>query len=122
MLYNPLFIYGTTGLGKTHLLQSVGNYCLDQGKVVICVTSDQFMIDFTTHLNSHSMTKFREKYRNCDVLLIDDVQFLGKTDKIQEEFFNTFNELIAKKGQIVMTSDRPAKILKGFDERLKSKV
>ena len=121
VLYNPLFIYGTTGLGKTHLLQSVGNYCLDQGKVVICVTSDQFMIDFTTHLNSHSMTKFREKYRNCDVLLIDDVQFLGKTDKIQEEFFNTFNELIAKKGQIVMTSDRPAKILKGFDERLKSR-
>ena len=121
VLYNPLFIYGTTGLGKTHLLQSVGNYCLDQGKVVICVTSDQFMIDFTTHLNSHSMTKFREKYRNCDVLLIDDVQFLGKTDKIQEEFFNTYNELLAKNGQIVMTSDRPPKTLKGFEDRMISR-
>ena len=80
-IYNPLFIYGPTGLGKTHLLQSVGNFCLNQGKVVICVTSEQFMTDFTYNINNHSMERFREKYRNCDVLLIDDVQFLGKTDK-----------------------------------------
>ena len=121
VLYNPLFIYGTTGLGKTHLLQSVGNHCLNKGKTVICVTSEQFMIDFTSHINNHSMPKFREKYRNCDVLLIDDVQFLGKTDKIQEEFFNTYNELLAKNGQIVMTSDRPPKTLKGFEDRMISR-
>ena len=119
--YNPLFIYGPTGLGKTHLLQSVGNYCLNNGKIVIYITSEQFITDFTYHLNSHSMERFREKYRNCDVLLIDDVQFLGKTDKIQEEFFHTFNELHSKKGQIVMTSDRQPKMLKGFEDRLRTR-
>ena len=120
-IYNPLFIYGPTGLGKTHLLQSVGNFCLNGGKIVICVTSEQFITDFTYNLNNHSMERFREKYRNCDVLLIDDVQFLGKTDKIQEEFFHTFNELHAKNGQIVMTSDRQPKLLKGFEDRLRTR-
>ena len=120
-IYNPLFIYGPTGLGKTHLLQSVGNFCLNGGKMVICVTSEQFITDFTYNLNNHSMERFREKYRNCDVLLIDDVQFLGKTDKIQDEFFHTFNELHAKNGQIVMTSDRQPKLLKGFEDRLRTR-
>ena len=120
-IYNPLFIYGPTGLGKTHLLQSVGNFCLNGGKMVICVTSEQFITDFTYNLNNHSMERFREKYRNCDVLLIDDVQFLGKTDKIQEEFFHTFNELHAKNGQIVMTSDRQPKLLIGFEDRLRTR-
>ena len=120
-IYNPLFIYGPTGLGKTHLLQSVGNFCLNGGKMVICITSEQFITDFTYNLNNHSMERFREKYRNCDVLLIDDVQFLGKTDKIQEEFFHTFNELHAKNGQIVMTSDRQPKLLKGFEDRLRTR-
>lgn len=120
-IYNPLFIYGSTGLGKTHLLQSVGNFCLNGGKMVICVTSEQFITDFTYNLNNHSMERFREKYRNCDVLLIDDVQFLGKTDKIQEEFFHTFNEIHAKNGQIVMTSDRQPKLLKGFEDRLRTR-
>ena len=120
-IYNPLFIYGPTGLGKTHLLQSVGNFCLNGGKMVICVTSEQFITDFTYNLNNHSMERFREKYRNCDVLLIDDVQFLGKTDKIQEEFFHTINELHAKNGQIVMTSDRQPKLLKGFEDRLRTR-
>jgi chromosomal replication initiator protein dnaA len=120
-IYNPLFIYGPTGLGKTHLLQSVGNSCLNGGKMVICVTSEQFITDFTYNLNNHSMERFREKYRNCDVLLIDDVQFLGKTDKIQEEFFHTFNEIHAKNGQIVMTSDRQPKLLKGFEDRLRTR-
>ena len=120
-IYNPLFIYGPTGLGKTHLLQSVGNFCLNGGKMVICVTSEQFITDFTYNLNNHSKERFREKYRNCDVLLIDDVQFLGKTDKIQEEFFHTFNELHAKNGQIVMTSDRQPKLLKGFEDRLRTR-
>ena len=120
-IYNPLFIYGPTGLGKTHLLQSVGNFFLNGGKMVICVTSEQFITDFTYNLNNHSMERFREKYRNCDVLLIYDVQFLGKTDKIQEEFFHTFNELHAKNGQIVMTSDRQPKLLKGFEDRLRTR-
>lgn len=120
-IYNPLFIYGPTGLGKTHLLQSVGNFCLNSGKMVICVTSEQFITDFTYNLNNHSMERFREKYRNCDVLLIDDVQFLGKTDKIQEEFFHTFNEIHAKNGQILMTSDRQPKLLKGFEDRLRTR-
>lgn len=119
--YNPLFIYGPSGLGKTHLLQSIGNYCIANEKVVICITSEQFINDFTFNLKNSSMNKFTNKYRNCDLLLIDDVQFLGKTDKIQEEFFHTFNELKQKNGQIVMTSDKPPKFLKGIEERLLSR-
>lgn len=120
-LYNPIFIYGPTGLGKTHLLQAIGNKCLQMGKIVIYATSANFINDFTLHLSNKTMDKFHEKYRNCDILLIDDVQFLGKTDKIQEEFFFTFNEIKDKFGQIVMTSDNPPNILKGITERLKSR-
>ncbi|KGI55502.1 chromosomal replication initiator protein DnaA [Campylobacter sp. MIT 97-5078] len=120
-LYNPVFIYGPTGLGKTHLLQAVGNTCLELGKIVIYATSENFINDFSSHLMNKSMDKFHEKYRNCDVLLIDDVQFLGKTDKIQEEFFFTFNEVKEKFGQIIMTSDTPPNMLKGITERLKSR-
>lgn len=120
-LYNPIFIYGTTGLGKTHLLQAVGNECLERGKKVIYATSTNFINDFTSHLTNKTMEKFYEKYRNCDVLLIDDVQFLGKTDKIQEEFFFTFNEVKEHFGQIIMTSDNPPNMLKGITERLKSR-
>lgn len=120
-LYNPIFIYGTTGLGKTHLLQAVGNECLEQGKKVIYATSTNFINDFTSHLTNKTMEKFYEKYRNCDALLIDDVQFLGKTDKIQEEFFFTFNEVKEHFGQIIMTSDNPPNMLKGITERLKSR-
>ncbi|MGG7048557.1 MULTISPECIES: chromosomal replication initiator protein DnaA [unclassified Campylobacter] len=116
--YNPLFIYGESGLGKTHLLHSIGNFCLNMGKNVICVTSEVFMNDFIYNLKNNMMEKFREKYRECDYLLIDDVQFLGKTTEIQNEFFHTFNEIHSKKGQIVMTSDKPPKMLKGFEERL----
>lgn len=120
-LYNPIFIYGSTGLGKTHLLQAVGNACLEMAKKVIYATSENFINDFTSNLRNASLEKFQEKYRNCDVLLIDDVQFLGKTDKIQEEFFFIFNELKNKNGQIVMTSDNPPNVLKGITERLKSR-
>lgn len=120
-MYNPVFIYGSTGLGKTHLLQSVGNYCLNVGKIVICVTAELFVNDFINSIKLNTTERFREKYRNCDILLIDDVQFLGKTDRIQEEFFHTFNELYAKKAQIVMTSDKPPKTLRGFEERLISR-
>lgn len=120
-LHNPIFIYGPTGLGKTHLLQAFGNECLKQQKVVIYVTSEQFINDYVSHLKNNSMNKFHEKYRSCDVLLIDDVQFLGKTERIQEEFFHTFNALHTKQAQILMTSDRPPKTLKGFEERLVSR-
>lgn len=119
--YNPLFIYGSTGLGKTHLLQSIGNHCIDNEKVVIYVTAEQFMNDFLLNLKNETMFKFREKYRNCDILLIDDVQFFSRGEKVQEEFFYTFNALHEKRGQIVLTSDKPPKLLHGFEERLKSR-
>ena len=120
-LYNPIFIYGASGLGKTHLLQAIGNACLELGKKVIYATSANFINDFTSHLKNSTMEKFHEEYRNCDALLIDDVQFFGKTDKIQEEFFFTFNEVKENFGQIVMTSDNPPNMLKGITERLKSR-
>ena len=119
--YNPFFIYGSTGLGKTHLLQSIGNYCINHGKLVICVTAEQFMRDFFDSINEKSQNKFKTKYRECDVLLIDDVQFFGKSQSVQEEFFFTFNELHSKQGQIVLTCDKKPKDLHGFEERLKSR-
>ncbi|TNB54572.1 chromosomal replication initiator protein DnaA [Campylobacter helveticus] len=120
-LYNPIFIYGPTGLGKTHLLQAVGNVCIEMGKRVIYATSENFINDFNSHIINKTMDKFQEKYQNCDVLLIDDVQFLGKTDKIQEKFFFIFNEIRDKSGQIIMTSDNPPNMLKGITDRLKSR-
>lgn len=119
--FNPFFIYGPSGLGKTHLLQSIGNYCIDKNYSVICVTSDQFISDFVFHTKNNSMAKFTEKYRNCDLLLIDDIQAIGSAEKTQNELFHTFNELTNKKKQIVFTSDVPPKNLKGFEERLISR-
>lgn len=119
--FNPLFIYGGTGLGKTHLLQAIGNLAIEQNKTVIYVTIEQFMNDFTFSLKNKNMEHFREKYRRCDILLIDDVQFLSNKEQTQEEFFHTFNELHNAKKQIVMTSDRlPSQIL-GLVDRLKSR-
>lgn len=120
-LYNPVFIYGPTGLGKTHLIHAIGNFCLTQNKSVIYTTIEQFMNDFTYNLKNGSMDRFREKYRQCDVLLIDDVQFLSNKIQTQEEFFHTFNELHAKGRQIVLTSDKPPKMINGLEERLKSR-
>jgi chromosomal replication initiator protein len=120
-MYNPVFIYGPTGLGKTHLIHAIGNYSLAQGKSVIYTTIEQFMNDFTYNLKNGSMDRFREKYRQCDVLLIDDVQFLSNKIQTQEEFFHTFNDLHAKGRQIVLTSDKPPKMINGLEERLKSR-
>ena len=120
-LYNPLFIYGGVGLGKTHLLQAIGNYNLDRGKAVIYTTIEQFMNDFTYHLRNQTMDRFREKYRKCDLLLIDDVQFLSRKEQTQEEFFHTFNELHNKSKQIVLTSDKHPKQIAGLEDRLKSR-
>ncbi len=118
--YNPLFIYGGVGLGKTHLLHAIGNYNL-KDKTIIYATIEQFMNDFTYHLRNKTIEKFREKYRNCDILLIDDVQFLSGKERTQEEFFHTFNELHTERKQIVLTSDQPPKKIAGLEERLKSR-
>lgn len=120
--YNPLFIYGSTGLGKTHLLHSIGNATIARNLNVICVTAEQFYNDFIVNVDNRTMPKFKEKYRNCDILLIDDVQFLANcSNKVQEEFFFTFNDLREKSSQIALTCDKPPKMLKGFEERLISR-
>ena len=119
--YNPLFIYGGTGLGKTHLLQSIGNYAIEHGQTVIYVTIEQFMNDFTFSIKNKNMEHFRDKYRKCDILLIDDIQFLSGKEQTQEEFFHTFNELHNAKKQIVMTSDRLPSQIAGLVDRLKSR-
>ena len=119
--YNPLLIYGGTGLGKTHLLQAIGNYSVNKGLRVIYVTSEQFMNDFIYHIRNHTQDRFREKYRDCDMLLVDDVQFFSNKTETQEEFFNTFNELHQHKKQIILTSDKPPKQIIGLEERLRSR-
>ncbi len=119
--YNPLFIYGGTGLGKTHLLQAIGNDAIEKDKNVIYVTVEQFMNDFTFSLKNKNMEYFKSKYRHCDLLLIDDVQFLSGKDSTQEEFFHTFNELHNANKQIVLTSDKLPSQIAGLEERLKSR-
>ena len=119
--YNPLFIYGGVGLGKTHLLQAIGNYHIDLGKTVIYTTLEQFMNSFTSHLRSQTMDRFRDKFRECDLLLIDDVQFLSRKEQTQEEFFHTFNELYNANKQIVITADRAPNKIAGLVDRLKSR-
>ena len=121
VMYNPVFIYGSTGLGKTHLIHAIGNFCQNRGKSVIYATIEQFMNDFTYNLRNQSMERFREKYRNCDVLLIDDTQFLSNKIQTQEEFFHTFNELHSMGKQIVLTSDKAPKMINGLEDRLKSR-
>ena len=120
-LYNPLFIYGGVGLGKTHLMQAIGNKLLNENKKVIYTTFEQFMNRFTAHLRSKTMERFRDYYRNCDVLLIDDIQFISRKEQTQEEFFHTFNELHSLGKQIVISSDRPPKKIAGLVDRLKSR-
>ncbi len=120
-LYNPFFIYGFSGLGKTHLLHAIGNQALHSGKRVIYVTSEEFMNDFTNSLRKRTTDRFRQKYRECDFLLIDDVQFLSGKTETQEEFFNTFNALHSKNSQIVLTADKPPKKIAGLTERLISR-
>jgi len=119
--YNPLFIYGGVGLGKTHLLQAIGNYHINLGKTVIYTTLEQFMNTFTSHLRSQTMDRFRDKFRECDLLLIDDIQFLSRKEQTQEEFFHTFNELYNANKQIVITADRAPNKIAGLVDRLKTR-
>lgn len=119
--FNPLFIYGSTGLGKTHLLHAIGNFNINLGKNVIYITSEKLMNDYTSNLSNGTMEKFREKYRNCDILLVDDIQFLSGKKGYQEEFFHTFNELYENKKQIVLSADKVPKQIPDLEERLKSR-
>lgn len=120
-VYNPLFLYGGVGLGKTHLMQSAGNVYQNEGKVVIYTTVEQFLNDFTRSIRNNTMERFREKYRSCDVLLIDDIQFLSNKEGIQEEFFHTFEALKGIGKQIILTADKHPKKIGGLEARLQSR-
>ena len=125
-IYNPLFLYGGVGLGKTHLMHSIAHFILQKNPSsrILYVTSEEFtneVIEAIRNSNNTAMTKFREKYRNIDVLLIDDVQFIIGKESTQEEFFHTFNTLHNAGKQIVLASARPAKEIKSLEERLRTR-
>jgi chromosomal replication initiator protein len=121
--YNPLFIYGDSGLGKTHLLHAIGNYVTENypRRKVLYVTTETFMNDFVDSLRTSTTLTFKRRYRDCDVLLIDDVQFMERKEGLQEEFFHTYNDLKAASKQIVLTSDRPPKSIETLEDRLRSR-
>lgn len=128
MQYNPLFIYGKSGLGKTHLMHAIGNYIIENNKdlKVLYTTSDDFRKDYTGIANSNENSldyanEFKNKYRNIDVLIIDDIQYLVGAEKTQEEFFHTFNDLHGRNKQIIISSDRSPEDLKLLEERLRSR-
>ena len=121
--YNPLFVYGETGLGKTHLMHAVGHHIL-QNKPdarIAYLSSEKFTNEFISSIQENTLTRFRKRYRRVDVLLIDDVQFLSGKERIQEEFFHTFNELFEQQKQIFLSSDRPANEIAKLESRLVSR-
>jgi len=121
--YNPLFIYGSTGLGKTHLVHAIGNYLTRKKntKKIIYISSEKFVNDLINSIKEKKIEEFRSKYRKLDLILIDDIQFLVGKERTQEELFHTFNDLYLSNKQIVITSDRPPKDLEGIEDRLKSR-
>jgi len=121
--YNPLFIYGSTGLGKTHLMHAIGNYLSRKKntKKIIYISSEKFVNDLINSIKEKKIEEFRSKYRKADLILIDDIQFLVGKERTQEELFHTFNDLYLSNKQIVITSDRPPKDLEGIEDRLKSR-
>ena len=122
--YNPLFIYGGVGLGKTHLMHAVGNEILnsDQSKRIVYVHSEKFVADMVKALQLGAMSEFKEFYRNADALLIDDIQFFAGKEQSQEEFFHTFNALLDRNHQMILTCDKYPKEIEGLEERLKSRL
>lgn len=123
LVYNPLFIYGGVGLGKTHLLQSIGNEAVKsfKKKKIKYVSSEKFASEVVSAIRNHQMESFKEKYRGMDVLIIDDIQFLAGKEKTQEEFFHVFNVLYENNKQIILSSDRPPKAINSLAERLRSR-
>lgn len=121
--YNPLFLYGNSGLGKTHLLYAIGNEIKknDSSKSICYVKGDDFTNELIESLHRANMSEFRQKYRYADVLLVDDVQFIGGKESTQEEFFHTFETLYLAQKQIILTSDRPPKEIKTLDDRLRGR-
>jgi chromosomal replication initiator protein len=121
--YNPLFIYGDAGLGKTHLLHAIGNYVVENfaGRHVRYVPTETYLNEFVDAIRTNTTTAFKRRYRECDVLLIDDVQFMERKESLQEEFFHTFNSLYGASKQIVLTSDRPPKAIATLEDRLRSR-
>lgn len=119
--YNPLFLYGGVGLGKTHLINAIGNACRRRGKSVLLVSSELFVNELIAALRTNKMEKFKNKFRSLDVLMIDDIQFLVGKERTQEEFFHTFNDLYHRRKQIVITSDKLPQELTGLEERLRTR-
>lgn len=120
-VYNPLFVYGGVGVGKTHLIQAIGNEVKNKGKNIIYVSSEKFSADLITSISERKVEEFKNKYRKVDMLIIDDIQFLAGKEKTQEIFFHTFNNLYEKNKQIIISSDRPPKAISTLEERLRSR-
>ncbi len=118
--FNPLYIYGGVGMGKTHLLNSIG-YELKKNNKVMFISAERFMYQFVKSIKSNDMVKFKEYFRNTDILLIDDIQFISGKEAMQEEFFHTFNALLDKGSQIIVSADRPPNKLSRIQERIKSR-
>ena len=121
--YNPLFVYGQTGVGKTHLIQAIGNKIKDlyPNKNVYYLTSEKFAVEYTNSIQANTTNSFKEKYRKYDVLIMDDIQFFSSKEKTQEELFHLFNSIYEKRGQILFSSDRHPNFIPGLEERLKSR-
>ncbi|MBI2464047.1 ATP-binding protein [Candidatus Peregrinibacteria bacterium] len=121
--YNPLFLYGGVGVGKTHLAQAVGRNIIehDQEKKIFFCPGDQFTNEMVESIRDKSTAAFRRKYRKLNLLIVDDVQFIGGKERVQEEFFHTFNSVVSSGGQIILTADKPPSQIKGIEDRLRSR-